>query len=647
MTNNRVSNTKSVLWFLTGIATTVVIYRLIRGLGAATNLTDKNPWGLWIGFDVLSGVALAAGGFIICAVVYIFHAEKYHPLVRSAVLTAFLGYIAVAVGLFFDLGLPWRIWHPAVYWQHHSALFEVAWCVMLYLTVLLLEFSPVILEKIPFKPFQTLLKFLKRFTIVFVILGIMLSVLHQSSLGTLFMLMPVRLHPLWYSSIQPVLFFVSAVSLGLAMVTTESLGSSWLYKKHSERNILQDLAVAIPYVLFLYFVLRIGDLAYHHHLGLIFDGSWDSRLFIAEILVSTIIPGLLLATPRIRKNKYGLPFSALMVVLGFILHRIDTGIISSFQTTGSIYVPTFAEIATTVGIVSASGLAFLFFIEHFSVYPEPLAQQTEDLEPIDVISESGFSRAGLGEGRRYSFVYILGVALAIFFLPDNGLFNMLPQQVPVKPARLITVDSLRFTDGKNTVVGLNDQGPLFTANSLLFDGNHSAPAVLFNHERHIRDFGGKESCAKCHHMNLPLDRATSCYHCHRDMYRATDIFNHSEHIRLEGGNKGCSKCHTDSKLEKNRQTSVACLECHKSMRVRESLVETDENWKGFAAGYMQAMHGLCLRCHEKKEKEASKKFRTGISNCQTCHRENALKLLASAEPLLLNIENKKDGKQSH
>ncbi|MFC1734441.1 NrfD/PsrC family molybdoenzyme membrane anchor subunit [candidate division KSB1 bacterium] len=164
----RVKIVKSILWFLFGIGTVVGISRFIFGLGAATNLTDSTPWGLWIGFDVMGGVALAAGGFVIAGAVYVFRLETFRPVVRPAVLTAFLGYIAVAVGLLFDLGIPWHIWHLMIFWNPHSPLFEVGWCVMLYLAVLLLEFTPVVLERFP--RFHGIYHILKKTTIPLVIL---------------------------------------------------------------------------------------------------------------------------------------------------------------------------------------------------------------------------------------------------------------------------------------------------------------------------------------------------------------------------------------------------------------------------------------------------------------------------------------------
>jgi Ni/Fe-hydrogenase subunit HybB-like protein len=641
MKNSRVTTVKTILWFITGLASTIMIFRLIKGLGVTTNLTDKTPWGFWIGFDVLSGVALAAGGFVICATVYIFHLDKYRPLSRPAVLTAFLGYIAVAVGLFFDLGLPWRIWHPLIYWQPHSALFEVAWCVMLYLTVLLLEFSPVVLEKIPYRPFSSILEFLKRFSIIFVILGIGLSVLHQSSLGTLFMIMPERLHPLWYSSIQPLLFFVSAVGLGMGMVTLESSVTSWLYKREPETKVLQGLGRAIPYVLMLYVLIRLGELGYKGHLKYIFDGSWESVLFIFELLISAIIPALFFAIPKIRKSKFGLVIGASMIVIGFVLHRIDVGIIASFQVTGSVYVPSFMEIMTSLGIVSLAVLAFLFFVEHFSVYQkEESGEEAESLEDIDIITDGKIFNIGFGDERRYSLVFILGAALAIFFLPANGLWGVQPEKTPVHSPRIVVVDSVKTKSQVELVKKVDQSTLLLTNNFLLIDGNRDQRSVLFDHGSHIIRNGGKDSCGKCHHMNLTLGRATECYQCHQDMYLDTDIFDHNYHMKVEEGNKGCHKCHTDMAKAKNRETSIQCSECHKSMEVSDSFIKVEDNWKGMAPGYMNAMHGLCLKCHEAEEKKMGKPYRIGISNCRTCHTEEGAKLYATSKPDIENNKNK-------
>ena len=202
----------------------------LSGLGPSTNLNDQFPWGIWIGFDVLCGVMLAAGGFTLTAAVHIFNIKRLHPIVRPTILTAFLGYVLVCVALMYDLGRPYRIWHPLVMRNPHSVMFEVAYCVMLYTTVLSLEFSPIVLERFNL---QKPLKIVRAALIPLVILGVILSTLHQSSLGTVYLIMPEKLHPFWYSPLLPVFFFISAIAVGLAMTIFESslsskyFGPSW------------------------------------------------------------------------------------------------------------------------------------------------------------------------------------------------------------------------------------------------------------------------------------------------------------------------------------------------------------------------------------------------------------------------------------
>ena len=201
----------TVFWIIMMAGFVSAVIRFGWGLGASTHLSDQFPWGLWVGFDVVCGVGLAAGGFVVAASVYIFNLERYRPILRPAILTAFLGYILVVVGLLFDLGRPWNVWHPIIMWNPHSVMFEVGWCVMLYSTVLALEFSPIIFEKLNFERPQ---KILHTITIPMVILGVVLSSLHQSSLGSLFLIIPEKVYPLWYSSNLPYLFFTSAVAVG-------------------------------------------------------------------------------------------------------------------------------------------------------------------------------------------------------------------------------------------------------------------------------------------------------------------------------------------------------------------------------------------------------------------------------------------------
>ena len=222
---------RAILYVILMLGIISAVARLFLGLGATTNLNDAYPWGLWISFDVLSGVALAAGGFTMAAAIYIFNLKKFEPLLRPAKLSAFIGYLVFVVGLFFDLGQPWRIWHPMVMWNPHSVLFEVSWCVMLYTTVLGVDIFIMALER--WKKYEWV-AFLRNLYLVLVVAGVMLSTLHQSSLGALYLLMPEKMSDLWASRAIGPLFFTSAVIGGMSVVTLESLISAWAYKRKAE-----------------------------------------------------------------------------------------------------------------------------------------------------------------------------------------------------------------------------------------------------------------------------------------------------------------------------------------------------------------------------------------------------------------------------
>ena len=622
----RVRVVKGFLWFLAGLGAIAAAARLIRGLGATTNLSDVTPWGLWIGFDVVGGVALAGGGFVIAAAVYIFHLHRYHAIVRPAVLTAFLGYCAVMVGLVFDLGLWFNIWRPMFYWQHHSALFEVAWCVMLYSAVLAMEFAPVVLEKMPL---PRLFKFMKTITLPLVILGIMLSTLHQSSLGTLFLIMPFRLHPLWYSSLQPLLFFVSAIGLGLAMVTLESLVSGWLYQRPDEIPLLSGLAKAGAVVLGIYTVIRLGDLALTGKLALLAQPTWESGVFILEMLLCAIIPMVLFAIPQVRNRKTGLLIGAATVALGFVFNRINVSGISTITATGSNYIPSWTEFAVSAGVVSGAALVFFFFIEHFSVFEEAPADPEGEisLPRRDPVSGTYLDAPWMGNGAVYSLIFILAAGLGFYFLPDDAVSGAQPKKTPVEIVKTITaIKSLPpgQTFSRLDLAPNNAQppAPAQSLQVLLLDANRDGRFVLFDHDGHQQRQGGKTSCGFCHHMNRPFDQATPCSACHRDMYLPTDIFNHDLHAEKMGGNQGCRECHFDPRLPKTRANTTPCLACHRAMTAPGSLVSgQDPSPQKPAAGDMDAMHGLCQKCHQQalaKRPELSENF----ARCAACHQES-------------------------
>jgi Ni/Fe-hydrogenase subunit HybB-like protein len=339
--------------------------RFTKGLGAATALSDTFPWGLWIGFDVLCGVGLAAGSFTLAAIVYIFHLKRFHPVIRPTILTAFLGYGLVAVALLFDLGRPYRIWHPLVMWNPHSVMFEVAWCVMLYLTVLALEFSPVVFERFGW---ERPLKVVTAITIPLVIAGVLLSTLHQSSLGSLYLIVPEKLHPYWYSPLLPVLFFVSAIAVGLAMVIFESNLSARAFGREIEMPLLTDLGKALVVVLGLYGFVRFQDLLARGVLRHLREPSTETVLFVLEITLGLLMPLALLATRKVRERLDGLFAGAVLVITGFLLNRLNVSITGLEASAQAHYFPKWTEVSVTLSLVGVGFLLFALAVRHFNVF---------------------------------------------------------------------------------------------------------------------------------------------------------------------------------------------------------------------------------------------------------------------------------------
>ena len=644
MIDRRLSVLKMILWALAGGLSAVTVVRFVHGLGAVTHLSDAAPWGLWIGFDVMSGVALAAGGFVLAATVYIFGLERYRPFVRPAVLTALLGYAAVAVGLLYDLGLPWRIWHPMFNWQHHSVLFEVAMCVMLYLTVLSLEFAPAILEHPLFAnpPFQIVMKGLKKATIPLVIAGIVLSTLHQSSLGSLFLITPYRLHPLWYSPIIYVLFFISAIGLGLMMVVMESLLSSYFLGHKIHVREVSGLGVAASVVLWLYVALRLGDLALRGDLWMAGDGSRRGILFLFELAVSAVVPATLLLFRRVRSNLRGVGVCAAFTIFGMVLYRLDVSIVSFARPEGFGYFPSWEEFAVSVGIVAAFALIFIYFAENLRVYEDvggrPAPQQTPSYDPATLHSLLPRSLAG---PRQNTAAAVAGAALALVFLPLMGRGQV---STPTSAARGVegvvrdrggSEGKLLFLAGGSAMAGVESPERKLL---LMIDGNRDRNVVLFDHTGHGDRLGGDRGCAMCHHLNMPFDRGTRCYECHRDMYGSTSVFDHGSHVTALGGNPGCAKCHPAEAAVKSYATATTCVECHRGQAAANPIIAPPpETWQR-APGYMDAMHDLCIKCHQRQLVESPGRYPADLDQCRNCHDADRKYRLQQLEPARIGGE---------
>ncbi|HSB89591.1 MAG TPA: Ni/Fe-hydrogenase cytochrome b subunit [Anaerolineales bacterium] len=371
-----------VLLGLMGIGLVVAVVRFANGIGAISDLSNTYPWGFWISFDLFTGVAIGSGAFVMAAAVYIFELKEFRPLLRPSVLTGFLGYIMVILALLVDLGRPERIWHLMIYWNHTSILFEIGVCVMSYTAVLAIEFAPVLFEGLKL---ETWARRIHRYIMPFVILGVVLSTLHQSSLGSLLLIQPEKLHALWWTPLLPVFFFVSAVAIGLAMIILESSLSASAFGRGLETPLLEKLARAAMVVSGIYLLMKFGELAWTGELGLLLSSGSMSLLFWAELILGSVVPLVLFAIPRFRHSPKGLLVGATILLAGMILNRFDVSWFAIRRLTDVGYIPTLPEISISVAIFSFGILAFILAARYLPL----LDPQEKTSAPAEIAGAHG------------------------------------------------------------------------------------------------------------------------------------------------------------------------------------------------------------------------------------------------------------------
>jgi Ni/Fe-hydrogenase subunit HybB-like protein len=369
---------KAVLGFfgvlaLLGVAAGV--YRLAVGLGPTTNLTDAYPWGLWIGFD-FSLIAFAGIGFTMAAVVHVLHLEQYEKMSRAAVLTGFLGYVAVLVILLIDLGRPDRFWGFLVFWNGHSPLFEISWCILLYTGVLALEFAPIFFEGLN-RP--KIVKAIHTITVPLVIAGVTLSTLHQSTLGTLYLALPVKTDQLWWSWLLPLLFYISSIGMGLAVMTLVWIVASKVFgRKRVEMDLLGGIAKASLWLWATYAVLRIGDLFLTGDARAMFAFDSQSIWFWVEVLFMAIVPIVLFAIKSVRQSQAGLLVASLVVIAGVFMNRFNSTLTAQAVNRFTVesvreaatYSPHLLEWAVQIGVLAAAVLVWYFAARLLPILPE-------------------------------------------------------------------------------------------------------------------------------------------------------------------------------------------------------------------------------------------------------------------------------------
>ncbi|MBW2611860.1 MAG: Ni/Fe-hydrogenase cytochrome b subunit [Deltaproteobacteria bacterium] len=366
-------NVISGIIILVGLVLTVL--RFTKGIGAVTNLDDNNPWGLWIGFDLLCGVALAAGGYVTSAACYIFGLKRYHSAVRPAILTAFLGYVLVVFALHYDVGRPLRLPYPIFFSPGTtSLLYEVGLCVFLYLTVLFIEYSPAALEWLGLKKIRNIIV---RMTLVLTIFGVILSTLHQSSLGALFMIAPSKLHPLWYSGYLPVYFFVSSIFAGLSMVIFEgSLAHRYMHHKMDETHLAESTGVALGFAKAAAFVM-MGYVCIKV-IGLAMDNNWHylatgwGAWFLVELIGFVALPAFAYALAARERNLRLARWAAVWSILGLVLNRLNISLVAFnwHLPSAQRYFPSWMEIAISVFIVTVGVVVYRFITTHMPIFYE-------------------------------------------------------------------------------------------------------------------------------------------------------------------------------------------------------------------------------------------------------------------------------------
>jgi Ni/Fe-hydrogenase subunit HybB-like protein len=365
-----------VLVLIFGVGAALILWRLFAGLGAATALSDGYPWGLWIAFDVVTGTALACGGYAMAILVYVMNKGKYHPLVRSAILTSALGYTMAGMSVVLDLGRPWQVWKVPLFfwsWNLNSALLEVALCIIAYMLVLWIELSPAFLERWKDGPEGRLQHFsakayriINRYLIWIIALGMLLPTMHQSSLGSLILLTGPKLHPLWQTPFLPLLFLISCIAMGYAAVVFESSLATLFFRRRRDTEMLAGLSTAMLPVLGAFLVLRIGDLLVRGKFGLAFAADRFALAFWVEIAL-TVAPLLLLIGRQARRAPGNLFRAAMLMMLAGGLYRFNTYLVAYRPGDDIHYFPTVAEFVITVGLVALEIIGYVVIVKLFPI----------------------------------------------------------------------------------------------------------------------------------------------------------------------------------------------------------------------------------------------------------------------------------------
>jgi len=593
------------------------VARFLFGIGTVSNLNNQYPWGIWIGIDVASGVALAAGGFTTGAIAYVFNRDQYHAVIRPALLTAMLGYTFVVLGLLIDIGRYWNITSPIFNHNGNSVLFEVAMCVMIYLHVLYIEFIPIVAERfmgrvnlpgllsglnnLVEKVLAMADKILGKVMFVFIIAGIVLSCLHQSSLGSLMLIAQYKIHPLWYTPILPLLFLLSAFAAGYPMVTFESILVARSFGREPEMEILTPLAKYMPVFMGTYLIFKIGDMIVRGTYVYLLDGTYQTNAFLVELGVGVILPFTLLLFRKVRRSPGWLFFAATIFVLGILLNRINVFVVAYTPPYKIVsYFPALGEIFITVGLI-----ATLMFVYRVAVFIFPV----------------------LGEApKKMSTAALVLFALTITFW---SVSDARATEDVVRIKRPLPLE-------KNVTPSIADAPKLRILNDPIINQySDKYGPVSFMHSKHANVL---KDCTICHHR-MPREEG--------DKYGLPTTMD--QLIKTETEPVTCSACHDRPFDPKNLHTPglkgayhQLCMDCHQQSEqvphVRGPILYSAMVRGPVARTLDTRAPTDCLACHATKVpdhknlvKLASDADALAVTkNCLTCHENEGKAILKTS-----------------
>jgi octaheme c-type cytochrome (tetrathionate reductase family) len=596
--------------------------RLLVGMGPVTNLTDQYPWGIWIAIDVATGVALAAGGFTTAALVNVFGRRRYHALERPALLTAWLGYTFVSIGLLFDLGRYFNIWRPLFNWQGNSVLFEVGMCVMVYLFVLTVEMLPALLGGLKeqaagqggwarlLKRFEVPLlltrRVVRRVLPGFIVLGVVLSSMHQSSLGGLMLIAPTKLSPLWWTPILPALFLLSAITVGLPVVIFEGFLAAKSFRREPEMELLAPLGRIVPWFLGAYLIVKLVDVFVRNDLSVFLLDGEDTVSWLVEVGVGLLLPLLLLSRERVRNSPRGLFISACLVISGVVLNRINVFLVGFHPPFAEhAYFPAIGEIAITAALISTILFLYRFVATFFPVLP---ADGSDESPPEDDDGTPDDRAFGWARGiRRPSFLLFVGFIVFYVLVHRQAITESERYTAPKGLARDTTSGpkpAVRTTPDAPASFSPEAMPALLVLSSPLANaGTDDYEPVRFMHRAHATHTDG--DCTVCHHrvqdpekpddrvgreisqVDMTAFRPSTCGACHR----LPDEPDAPTRPGLKGAyHQQCVSCH-----ERVGETTapVGCRDCHRRfVPDHTALLELPDK-----VVEPRAITARCLECH--------------------------------------------------